>query len=259
MEERGDHFECREQVNRGNKRRNFFLVLPPLLNLFVAWVALSSLPAPSPVLSGLGSGNGSDSNGREQNPCSGAVGGRLIHRLLSFTILKLCVCDVSIQSDHNFTDAFRLWRWEDSWDSKEIKPVNPKGNQSWIFIGRTDTEAPKLWPPVENSQLIRKKYWYWERLRAGGQGTNREWDGWMASPDSMHMSLNKLQKMVKDRETWRAAVHGITKSGTRLKWLNNNELTDLGNQSFTFSEWFNIKWSLGYCHHSSLAEYLTRG
>ena len=143
-------------------------------------------------------------------------------------------------------------------DSKEIKPVNPKGNQSWIFFGRTATEAPILRPPVENSQLIGKKYWYWERLRAGGEGANREWDGWTASPDSMDMSLNKLQKMLKDREAWHAAVHRITKSGTRLKWLNNNELTDLENQSFTFSEWFNIKWSLGYCHHSSLAEYLTR-
>ena len=106
---------------------------------------------------------------------------------------------------------------------------------------------------------LEKKYWYWERLRAGGEGANREWDDWMVSPDSMDTSLNKLQKMVKDREAWRAAVHGITKSGTRLKWLNNNELTDLGNQSFIFTEWSNIKWSLGYCHHSSLAEYLTRG
>ena len=53
------------------------------------------------MLSGLRSGNSSDSNGGEQNPCSGAVGGRLIHRLLSFTILKLCVCDVN-DCVHNF-------------------------------------------------------------------------------------------------------------------------------------------------------------
>jgi len=65
-------------------------------------------------------------------------------------------------------------------DSK-IKPVNPKGNQSWIFIGRTDAEAeaPIFWPPDAKSQLIGKD-WCWRRLRAGGEG-NREWDGWMAS------------------------------------------------------------------------------
>ena len=76
---------------------------------------------------------------------------------------------------------------EDSWeslDNKEIKPVNPKGNQPWIFIGRTDTEAeaPILWPPGVKSWLAGKKIWCWERLAAGGEGAGRGWDGWMASP-----------------------------------------------------------------------------
>ena len=68
-------------------------------------------------------------------------------------------------------------------DCEEIKLVNPKENQSWIFIGRTDTEAeaPILWPPDVNSWQIRR-LWCWERLRAVGKGDNREWDGWMASP-----------------------------------------------------------------------------
>ena len=81
-------------------------------------------------------------------------------------------------------------------DSKEIKPVNPKGNQSWIFIGRTDAEAetPLLWPPDGQS-------WLWV-----------EWH------HSMDMSLSKLQDMVKDREAWHGAVYGVTKSGT---WLSN--------------------------------------
>ena len=74
---------------------------------------------------------------------------------------------------------------EDSWESlglKEIKPVHPKGNQSWIFIGRTDAEAetPILWPPDAKNWLIGKKSWFWERLKAGG-GDGRGWDGWMAS------------------------------------------------------------------------------
>ena len=54
-------------------------------------------------------------------------------------------------------------------DSKEIKPVNSKENQSWILTGRTDAEAPVLWSPYVKSQLIGKD-WCWERLRAGGEG-----------------------------------------------------------------------------------------
>ena len=65
-------------------------------------------------------------------------------------------------------------------DGKEIKPVNFKGNMSWIFIGRTDAEAetPVLWPSdVKNW----KKHWCWESLKAGRERDNRGWDGWMAS------------------------------------------------------------------------------
>ena len=65
-------------------------------------------------------------------------------------------------------------------DCKEIQPVHPEGDQSWIFIGRTDAEAdtPILWPPDS------KRPWFWKRLKAGGggEGDDRGWDGWMASP-----------------------------------------------------------------------------
>ena len=66
-------------------------------------------------------------------------------------------------------------------DCKEIKPVNCKGNQSWIFIGRTDAEAetPILWPSDAKNW---KRPWCWERLKVGGEGDNRGWDSWMASP-----------------------------------------------------------------------------
>ena len=66
-------------------------------------------------------------------------------------------------------------------DYKESQPVHPKGNQSWIFIGRTDaeTETPILWSPEELAHW--KRPWCWERLKAG-EGDNRGWDGWMASP-----------------------------------------------------------------------------
>ena len=62
--------------------------------------------------------------------------------------------------------------------SREIKPVNPKGNQSWIFIGKTDAEAP-TWC---DGLIHWKRHQCWERLRAGGEGDDRGWDGWMASP-----------------------------------------------------------------------------
>ena len=68
-------------------------------------------------------------------------------------------------------------------DCKEIQPVHPKGDQSWVFIGRTDAEAetPVLWPPHVKSWLILRP-WCWKGLGAGGEGDDRGWDGWMASP-----------------------------------------------------------------------------
>ena len=67
-------------------------------------------------------------------------------------------------------------------DCEEIEPVHPKGDQSWVFIGRTDVEAetPILWPRDVKSWHW-KRPWCWERLKAGGEGENRGWDGWMAS------------------------------------------------------------------------------
>ena len=68
-------------------------------------------------------------------------------------------------------------------DCKEIQPVHPKGDQPWMFIGRSDVEAetPILWPPDAKSWLVWKRPWCWERLRAGGEGDDRGWDDWLAS------------------------------------------------------------------------------
>ena len=68
-------------------------------------------------------------------------------------------------------------------DCKAMQPVHPKGGQSWVFIGRTDAEAetPVFWPP--HAELTYwKRPWCWEGLGAGGEGDERGWDGWMASP-----------------------------------------------------------------------------
>ena len=129
------------------------------------------------------------------------------------------------KAEHRRIDAFELSRrvlektLESPLNCKEIQPVHSKGDQSWIFIARTDAEAetPILWPPDANNWLIWKDPDKIEGGRRRGQQRMRLLTG---ITDSMDMSLSKLQELVIDRETWRAGVHRAAKSRTWLEWLN---------------------------------------
>ena len=140
-------------------------------------------------------------------------------------------------------------------DWKEFQPVHPKGNQSWIFIGRTDAEAETsvLWPvwPAETSVLWweelthLKRPWCWERLKAGREGDDRGWDGWMASLSQW------TWVWVNSGSWWWTQRPGVPQPmgsqrvrhnwTTELKWTGT-----VWSSGFPYFPQFNIKWTLLY-------------
>ena len=119
-------------------------------------------------------------------------------------------------------DAFELWCWRRllrvPWTARRsnqsILKINPECSLEGLIL-RLKLQYFGHWCE-ELTHL--KRPWCWERLKAGGEGENRGWDGWMAS--LTQWTWVKLQEMVKDREGWCASVHGLTKSRTQLN--NNN-------------------------------------
>ena len=120
-------------------------------------------------------------------------------------------------------------------DNEEIWSVNPKGNQSWIFVGRIDVKAetPILWPPGMKNWLIEKTPML-GKIEGGGEGDDRGWDGWMASLMWWTWVWGRLRELVMDRETRHAVVNGVTKSWARLS---------------NWTEWYIRKKSKAPPHH----------
>ena len=161
---------------------------------------------------------------------------------------------MDVRVDHKEGWALKNWCFwtmvlektlESPLDCKEIQPVHSKGNQSWILIERTDAETPVLWPPVAKSRLF-------GRDPALGKIEGRRIRGWQRMrwldgvTDLMDVNLSKLWEMVMDREAWRATVHGVAKSRTRLSnWTELNSLV-------VFPIFFNL--SLNYPIKSSWSE-----
>ena len=125
---------------------------------------------------------------------------------------------------------------EDSWESLGLQgdqPVHPKGDKSWVFIGRTDAEAetPILWPPHAKSWNHWKRSWFWEGLGAGGEEDDRGLDGWMASPTLC------TWVWVDSRSWWWTGRPGVLQFMGSQSQIRLSDWTELKQDDGTCSAW----------------------
>ena len=126
----------------------------------------------------------------------------------------------------------------DSRDCKEIKPVHSKGNQFWIFIGRTEAEAeaPTLWTPD-----AKKRPWCWERLKEGGEGDDKRWDSWMASPTKwtwVWVDSGSWLWTGRPGVLWFMGSQTIRhESATELNWMTRGTVEKSTHRYLSFLDW----------------------
>ena len=149
----------------------------------------------------------------------------VIHGCDSWTVKK---------AEHLRIDTFKLWCWRRllgvPWTVRRSNQSIPKGNQTWLFFGRmnAEAEAPVLWPPEVKNWLIWKDPECWERLKAGGEGDDRGWNGYIISAIQRTWIWANGKRLVEDRGAWCAVVHGVPKSWTRLSnWTITKALIHL--------------------------------
>ena len=133
-------------------------------------------------------------------------------------------------------------------DCKEIQPVYPKRNQSWIFIGRTDVEAETPILCTWCKELIHlKRPWCWERLKLGGEGDDRGWDGWMVSPTQW------TWVRVNSGSWWWTGRPGVLQSMQLQRvghdWLNWTELNFPFQRRFEDQN-FNVLWCVNVANNA---------